>query len=222
MDEPIEAVIFDCDGTLVDSERLSAGLIVTLLGERNVRTSLEAILSIYRGERFQDVVERLGQLYPGIAPAQFLAEYRQRSLPWLRAHLKPMPGAVELVRRLRVAKCVASNGPRDKIETSLSCAGLLDDFRGQVISAYEVGAWKPDPKLILHAARSLGVAPQRCLVVDDSLPGLRAGLDAGARAIGFGEVDFASLGLEIARVRDMAELGRLLGDLELLAPPSAR
>ncbi|WP_152219105.1 HAD family hydrolase [Pseudomonas sp. SCB32] len=216
----IDALIFDCDGTLVDSEQLSAELIVRLLGERGVHTSVEAILPIYRGERFQDVVEHLGRLYPQVAPSDFLANYRQRSLPWLRARLRPMPGAVALVRRLRVAKCVASNGPRDKIETSLDCAGLLDDFRGRVISAYDVGAWKPDPELIRHAARQLGVAAERCLVVDDSLPGLRAGLAAGARVVGFGELDFSGLGGEFARAKDMRELGRLLDGLGLLAPPS--
>ena len=216
----IDALIFDCDGTLVDSERLSAELLVRLLGERGVRTTLEAILPIYRGERFQDVVEQLGRLYPQVAPADFLADSRRRSLPWLRARLQPMPGAVELVRRLRVAKCVASNGPREKIETSLDCAGLLDDFRGGVISAYEVGAWKPDPELIRHAARRMGVAPEHCLVVDDSLPGLRAGLAAGAQAVGLGELDISKLSGEIERARDMRELERLLDGLGLLAPPA--
>lgn len=216
----IDALIFDCDGTLVDSEQLSAELIVRLLGERGVQTKVEAILPIYRGERFQDVVDHLGRFYPQVAPADFLVDYRQRSLPWLRARLRSMPGAVELVRRLRVAKCVASNGPREKIETSLDCAGLLEDFRGQVISAYEVGAWKPDPELIRHAAQQMGVAPERCIVVDDSLPGLHAGLAAGARVIGFGELDFSGLGGEFAQARDVRELGRLLDGLGLLAPPS--
>lgn len=216
----IEALIFDCDGTLVDSERLSAELIVLLLDERGVCTSVEAILPIYRGERFQDVVDHLGQLYPQVAPADFLAEYRRRSLPWLRARLQAMPGAAELVRRLRVAKCVASNGPREKIETSLDCAGLLGDFHERVISAYEVGVWKPDPELIRHAARRMGVAPERCLVVDDSLPGLRAGLAAGARVVGFGAMDFSGLRGEFDQAHDMLELGRLLDGLGLLAPPS--
>ena len=216
----IDALIFDCDGTLVDSEQLSAELLARLLDERGVRTTVDAILPIYRGERLQDVVEHLGRLYPQVAPADFLAEYRQRSLPWLRARLQPMPGAVELVRRLRVAKCVASNGPREKIETSLDCAGLLDDFRGRVISAYEVGAWKPDPELIRHAARRMGVAPERCLVVDDSLPGLRAGLAAGVRVVGFGELDFSGLSGAFERARDMRELERLLDSLGLLAPPA--
>jgi len=216
----IGALIFDCDGTLVDSEQLSAELIVRLLGERGVRTTVESILPIYRGERFQDVVAHLGRRYPQVAPADFLSEYRQRSLPWLRARLQPMPGAVELVHRLRVSKCVASNGPREKIETSLDCAGLLDDFRGRVISAYEVGAWKPDPALIRHAARQMGVAAECCLVVDDSLPGLRAGLAAGARVVGFGEQDFSELRGEFDQARDMRELGRLLDGLGLLAAPA--
>jgi HAD superfamily hydrolase (TIGR01509 family) len=79
---------------------------------------------------------------------------------------------------LRVPFCVASNGPRSKTELTLEITGLLPLFAGRVYSAYEVGAWKPDPGLFLHAANAMGAAPQRCAVVEDSEPGVLAGLAA--------------------------------------------
>jgi HAD superfamily hydrolase (TIGR01509 family) len=97
----------------------------------------------------------------------------------LASGVRPIDGALELVRSLSVPFCVASSGPRDKIELSLRTTGLLPYFEGRIFSAYEVGSWKPDPELFLHAARSLGVPPARCAVVEDSIPGIQAGLAAG-------------------------------------------
>jgi HAD superfamily hydrolase (TIGR01509 family) len=97
----------------------------------------------------------------------------------LESRLQPVDGAMELIRSLTVPFCVASNGPREKIELCLRVTGLLPYFKGRIFSAYEVGFWKPDPQLFIHAARALGASPTRCAVVEDSTPGLKAGLAAG-------------------------------------------
>lgn len=103
-----------------------------------------------------------------------------------------MPGALAFVQSLALPKCVASNGPREKIETCLGAAGLLPYFTGHIVSAYEVKAWKPAPGLILEAARVLGLAPQQCLLIEDSHAGVEAGLAAGAWVAGYGDEDFSA------------------------------
>jgi HAD superfamily hydrolase (TIGR01509 family) len=190
---PITAIIFDCDGTLVDSETLSAQLMSTMLAERGIAISQPDMLLRMRGHKFLEVAQALADRHPAIDPEALMREYRARSYVQLRAELQPIPGAIELVRSLRIKKCVASNGPREKIETCLAAVGLLDAFEGCIVSAFEVGAWKPDPALILHAAAVLDTAPSACLLIEDSVPGIRAGLAAGVRVLGYGEADFSSV-----------------------------
>ena len=99
-----------------------------------------------------------------------------------------MAGALELLRWLSERSwtiCVASSGPPEKIELSLSLTGLLSFFDERIFSSYQVGVWKPDPGLFLHAARALAVDPAECAVVEDSLPGLAAGLAAGMKVFAF-------------------------------------
>jgi beta-phosphoglucomutase-like phosphatase (HAD superfamily) len=90
-----------------------------------------------------------------------------------------------LVAALNIPMCVASSGPREKIELSLSLTGLLPFFAGRIFSSYEVGFWKPDPGLFLHAAKAMAVEPSRCVVVEDSLPGIQAGIAAGMTVFAF-------------------------------------
>jgi HAD superfamily hydrolase (TIGR01509 family) len=112
-------------------------------------------------------------------PAHFIPELRKRIADLFRDQLLPMPGAVELVRSLTIPCCVASSGPREKIELSLAITGLLPMFTDRIISSYEVNSWKPDPGLFLHAARMMGIPPEACAVVEDSPPGIQAGIAAG-------------------------------------------
>lgn len=181
----IEAVLFDCDGTLVDSEKLAASLLVELLGGFGIALGLSEVLRLVRGVKFEAFLAGLCGRYPQLDAESVRHDYRERSLLLFRQHLEPMPGALEFVHGLALKKAVASNGPRAKIETCLTSVGLLESFEGHIVSAYEVGSWKPEPGLILHAAERLGVKPERCLLIDDSLQGIEAGLAAGARVLGF-------------------------------------
>jgi len=90
-----------------------------------------------------------------------------------------------LLEGLTVPSCVASNGPKEKIECTLGATGLDRFFAGRIFSAYELQRFKPDPELYLHAARALGVAPERCIVMEDSITGATAGVDAGMRVIAY-------------------------------------
>lgn len=188
----IKGVIFDSDGTLVDSERIAAGLLWEMLARHDIRLPQEEVLRRFRGVQFAVFTERLAQAYPWLDPAPFMAQFRTESLALFARGMQPMPGALAFVSRLELPKCVASNGPRNKIETCLGSAGLLPYFSDHIVSAYEVNAWKPAPELILEAARVLHVLPEHCLLVEDSHAGVEAGLAAGTWVAGYGDEDFSA------------------------------
>ena len=122
-------------------------------------------------------------------PDSFVPAFRVRSTKVFHDHLRPIPGVeavIQTLRALSVPFCVASSGPREKIEANLGITGLLAYFQESIVSAYEVGSWKDtDPGLFLHAARTLGVAPETCAVIEDSLPGVQAGVAAGMTVFGY-------------------------------------
>jgi HAD superfamily hydrolase (TIGR01509 family) len=181
----IEGIIFDSDGTLVDSETLSAQVLVELLVERGIPIEYEETLQRFRGSEFAVFAAKLNADFGLQDIPAFTHDFRSRSLVRYAAELEPIPGAVELVSMLTMEKSVASNGPRDKLETCLGATGLLPFFPDRVFSAYDVGSWKPAPGLVLHAAAAMGVAPQNCLFVEDSVPGIEAGLAAGVQVVGY-------------------------------------
>lgn len=187
----IEGVIFDNDGTLVDSERVAAGLLQEQLDERGIVMEKAEVLRRFRGVQFAVFIEELCLEHPHLDAEPFMHQFRETSLEVFRQGLAPMPGALDFVRRLKLPKCVASNGPRNKIETTLRAAGLLELFDGKLLSAYEVKSWKPAPELILEAAKLLDLPPERCLLVEDSVAGVTAGLAAGTQVAGYGEFDFS-------------------------------
>jgi len=102
-----------------------------------------------------------------------------------RSDLQAIEGVHSALERIDFPTCVASSGPREKILLSLELTGLLSRFTDRIFSAYEVGSWKPDPGLFLHAASALGVKPEACVVIEDSLPGVQAGIAAGMRVYAY-------------------------------------
>ncbi len=182
----IEAVIFDCDGTLVDSEPLANAALVEALAALGIHLSLEESMRRYVGGRMADCVADIERRTGRKLPDCFVPNLRARTSEVFRSRLQPMDGAAEILRSLQLPASVASSGPMEKIQLSLRVTGLARFFpRDRVFSAYDVGAWKPDPKLFLHAAQAMGVAPAHCAVVEDSLPGIQAGTNAGMQTFWF-------------------------------------
>ena len=179
---PLAAILFDLDGTLVDSEGPGIDVLYEEALAAGARITHEEAHRHFRGQRMADSVEWIGARLPrrpdDFAP-RFTARIRAAQARRFRAGLAPMPGALELVRRLRLPHAVATNGPREKAELTLGLTGLLPHFEGRLFCAYEVGSFKPEPGLFEHAARALGVPPTDCAVVEDSLPGVAAGIAAG-------------------------------------------
>ena len=183
MNPAIKAIIFDADGTLIDSEEPGMEVIHRLACEAGLDLTQEEAYQRFRGEQFSEIVAWIISQLSEPPPANFVQDFTQRvrqgQVERFREELEPMPGAPELLRRLEIPFCIATNGPRAKIEVTLELSGLRPFFEKHVFSAYDDGFFKPDPRLFLHAAEQLGVAPEHCAVVEDSLPGIQAGLSAG-------------------------------------------
>ena len=179
-----DLIIFDCDGTLVDSEFLSNSVVAEMIRELGIPlTDLEAY-KIFSGTSMSDIISYIeGQLNQPI-PYDFEAKFRPRVQKVFETQLQPMPGVVSFIEKLKTAKCVASNGPRIKMETTLKVTGLDKHFSNQdIFSAYDLNKWKPDPDLFLYAVKEKGYIPERCLVIEDSKSGVTAAVRAAIDVI---------------------------------------
>jgi len=206
-------VIFDCDGVLVDSERLSHEVLQQMLGEHGVALSLQQTLDRFMGTSTETCLEVLAELIGRDAPADFMHRFQRRSFAAFQASLAPVPGVPELLRALAQPYCVASNGPREKMRFTLGHTQLLPLFEGRLFSAQDVARPKPAPDLFLHAANALGVAPQHCVVVEDSPTGVTAARQAGMAVYGFaamGQAERLRAAGATATFGHMADLPRLM------------
>jgi HAD superfamily hydrolase (TIGR01509 family) len=208
-------VIFDCDGVLVDSERIAVRVDAAILARIGWPLTEAEIIERFVGRTDDDVraqiAEHLGRpLAPG-----WDAEYDHLYREAFDADLRPVDGVVEALDRIRTATCVASSGSHDKMRYTLGKTGLWTRFAGRIFSATEVARGKPAPDLFLHAAATMGVAPADCAVVEDSRFGVQAARAAGMRAFGYagGVTPAARLEGEGTVVfHDMRDLPRLLGE----------
>ena len=175
----IDAVIFDCDGTLVDSETLGFDAILDEAKKLGIAFAPGEDLHDLKGQAMSLTLAGLSTRLGRPLPHDYEATLRSAMACAFRARLQLLPGAVETITGMKKPYCIASNGPRAKMDLTLELTGLARYFDGRVYSAYEVGSFKPDPGLFLHAAKALGAAPARCAVVEDSVAGIRAGLAAG-------------------------------------------
>ena len=180
-----QAIIFDCDGTLVDSELIGNQVIVESVAELGLHLTLAEALHHFVGRKMADTIAIIEQMLDKPLPEQFLSELRHRMNEAFETRLQPFDGVHDLLQALKMPVCVASNGPHEKMQVSLGVTGLLPYFEGRIFSGYDCGSWKPEPGLFLHAAQSMGVAPEACAVVEDSLYGVQAGVAAGMSVFGF-------------------------------------
>jgi HAD superfamily hydrolase (TIGR01509 family) len=209
-----ELLIFDCDGVLVDSEPIAERVLADAAGRLGWSVSLEEAARVFpKGGTLAECVATIEARIGKPVPADFTETFRAALDGALAAEAKPVPGVVEAIAAIDVPMCVASNGPPAKMETSLKAIGLFARFSGRLFSAYTLQRFKPLPDVFLHAAETLGVEPARCVVVEDSLPGIQAAVAAGMRVFGYSrdadeQQAFASAGAE--PLADMAALPGLL------------
>ncbi|HEV2060279.1 MAG TPA: HAD family hydrolase [Solirubrobacteraceae bacterium] len=208
-----EAVIFDCDGVLVDTELISNTVLAGLLTSVGLPTTLELCLRDYRGRSLTSVMELAEQRHGAALPADIPQRYYAAVEARFAVELQPIAGVVEALDDIELPMCVASSGPHHKMAVTLRATGLWERFEGRIFSATEVAHGKPAPDLFLHAARAMGFDPAATAVVEDSVPGVQAARAARMRALAFAadsDADaLADAGGEV--FDDMAQLPALLG-----------
>ncbi len=204
--------IFDCDGVLVNSEPISNRILARELTAIGLPTSSDDAMRDYMGRSWAAcmaiVEERLGHEPPeGFADGYHAALYEA-----FERELEPVPGIAAALESIDLPSCVASSGAHERIRRALGVTGLLERFEGRILSADDVQHGKPAPDLFLHAAARMGVEPARCVVVEDSPSGVRAGRAAGMTVLGYaGRTPAERLAAEGARTfTAMAELPRLV------------
>lgn len=180
-----ELVIFDCDGVLVDSERITNQVFCTMLNELGVPVTLEDMFEQFVGLSMPQCVDLITEMHGAPPPESFVPELRARAAEALKHQIKPIPGVADALKRLSVPYCVASSGDHEKIRLTLRATGLLRHFEGRIFSVADVQRPKPAPDVFLFAAHRLGKNPEQCAVVEDTPTGVRAAVAAGMHVFGF-------------------------------------
>lgn len=211
----LKAVLFDCDGVLVDSEMLTNQLLRDDLAKRGLELTLEQTMDHFVGSTMWGVAKKAVELGAAL-PDDWIATFYAKMYDRLSDKVEPVPGAANLLDRLidlGIQVAVGSNGPVSKMEITLNKTDLMSRVSPHVYSSQDLAHPKPAPDVYLHAAERLGVSPDACIVIEDTVSGAKAAVAAGMRCIGFAPMGQASelSPYCIFTVTSMAELGERLG-----------
>jgi HAD superfamily hydrolase (TIGR01509 family) len=175
----VDLVIFDCDGVLIDSEVISAQMLIEALAGYGVAIDRDFVTRHFLGRSYPVVLSEIRTRFGVALPAEFEAEYRTRLLAAFEDRLTVIPGAAEALAAMTVPWCVATSSCPARAQRSLEICGLDRLVGDRIFTATMVSQGKPAPDLFLHAAATMGAAPGACLVIEDSLNGIRAARAAG-------------------------------------------
>lgn len=179
-------LIFDCDGVLVDSEPLACAVDAEVLTELGFPYTAGEIAARFVGMSLGSMMAAIEAEHGRLLPECFSSRLEATLFARFAVDLRPMAGVADLLTGLTGPRCVASSSTPARIALSLDVTGLAAFFEPRtVFSAVQVARGKPEPDLFLFAAARMGVRPDACTVVEDSVPGVRAALAAGMRVIGF-------------------------------------
>jgi HAD superfamily hydrolase (TIGR01509 family) len=218
---PFDAVLFDCDGVLVDSEPITNRVLAEMLGELGWHLTTEESMNTFTGKAVKDEAALIESKTGVRITEDWLKAFRARRNEALERDLVAIahaPAAIrEIHARLRGRIACASGADRYKVELQLAKVGLLECFEGRIFSGHEMPRSKPHPDVYLAAAEALGVDPKRCAVVEDTVTGAMAGVAAGATVFGYSTGESGHSGPEALRsvgalqvFSDMRELPALL------------
>ncbi|MFI7094878.1 HAD family hydrolase [Streptomyces lydicus] len=182
---PVELVIFDCDGVLVDSERICVKVDAMVMTDLGCTFTEEEIIEKFVGSSTEVYTAAVEAQLGRRLEKDWLQQYEHLYEAAFEAELAAVDGVAEALNSLTTPVCVASNTHHAGIRRSLEIAALSDHFEERIFSADDVPRGKPAPDLFLHAARSMGVEPERCAVIEDSAYGVQAARAAGMRAFGY-------------------------------------
>ena len=144
----------------------------------------------FKGHKMQYCADQIDALISNELPKDFISKYRERSFEAFKANIKPVEGVTDLIKNLNIPYCVASSGPENKIKLNLELTGLLSYFEHHIFSCYTIQKWKPSPEVFLWAAKTMGFKPSECVVIEDSITGVRAAKNGGFDVIGYTAHDY--------------------------------
>jgi HAD superfamily hydrolase (TIGR01509 family) len=190
MNPSFDLVIFDCDGVLVDSERVANVVFARVLEEVcGLQFTQQDMFDTFVGHSRLQCLQKVEAMIGEPPPPELDLRYQRDINQALAQSVQAIDGIEAALERLQLPRCVASSGSHEKMRMTLGKTGLIRHFEGRIFSTSDVERGKPHPDIYLHAARSMGVEdPARCLVVEDSPIGVTGAVAAGMRVFGFAEL----------------------------------
>ncbi len=176
----IECVLFDCDGTLVDSELLCCEAYVEMFAHFGVTVSFDEMYKTYKGVKLYEIIAIVNKEQGlDVAKEEMEVIFRQHVARLFDSKLQAIEGVREVLEQISVPMGVVSNGPVSKMQMSLGKTDLLPFMGDNLFSGYDLQRWKPDPAVLYKAAEVMQVNIERCILVEDSVAGAQAGIAAG-------------------------------------------
>ena len=211
-----ELIIFDCDGVLVDSERISCQIFANILFEEcGLSFNLEQMFQIFVGHSFSQCMTIIEEIQGKAPPTHLEQRCDEEIIQALSDSVAAVNGIEKVLNELTIPYCVASSGSHKRMQTTLGKTQLLGFFDGKLNSTSEVENGKPFPDIYLHAAKKMGVAdPAECLVIEDSPLGVKGGVAAGMTVFGFAELMDKTKLVEAGAHHIFTEMDHLLTDID--------
>lgn len=179
-------ILFDCDGTLLDSEEINAQAMSDILIKLGYQKfSKNYCLKNFIGGSALEIIELLEDLKVD-NPEKTLHTMHKRALTLASKELKPVKNAIEILKKIKKKKCVVSNGERKTVLEFLKFTKIISFFKeDEIFTRDQVGKPKPSPDIYLFAAQKMNVNPKQCLVIEDSVTGIKAAKKANMKVLGF-------------------------------------
>lgn len=225
----VDLVIFDCDGVLVDSEVISCRAHSEMLTRHGYPITADQVLARFLGVSDREARQAIETEIGRKLPDDFEIQVKQATLQFYAGDLRAIAHAGEAIAAIGLPKCVASSGTPEKIRHGLTCAGLYDHLAPNIFSASQVVRGKPAPDLFLFAAERMQASPGRCLVIEDSVPGITGARAAGMTVLGFhggshcrpGHADTLRSAGAVTTFDDMRQLPGLIAQIDQKPGPIA-
>lgn len=179
----IKCILFDNDGTLIDSEELGHRALAAELQAYQIIVSADSLRQRFSGWKLAFILDELSREYKTPLADTFFPQFRSRLTALFEQELQTIPHIPWALDNIHLKKAVVSGGPIEKIQQGLKVTGIGHHFEDRLVSSYEYNTWKPEPNIYWHALEFLGFNKEECLIVEDSDVGLEAGIKSGIKTL---------------------------------------